>query len=117
MKDFNVEFSKEIYKEHIKAFSLGKFTEPGNEDKNSINKFIDEFNKTFEDIKQNTHISIAFGIGDNKTRAKLYQKVLKYNFKIVTLIHPSAIISSSVNIEKGTIIMPNVVINAKKYYR
>jgi UDP-N-acetylbacillosamine N-acetyltransferase len=72
---------------------------------------------SFEDIKQNTHISIAFGIGDNKTRAKLYQKVLKYNFKIVTLIHPSAIISSSVNIEKGTIIMPNVVINAKKYYR
>ena len=60
MKDFNVEFSKEIYKEHIKAFSLGKFIEPGNEKKNSIESFIDEFENTFKNIKLN-------GFDKNKT--------------------------------------------------
>lgn len=51
--DRNLKSAKEIYKEHIRAFSLGKFTEPGNEDKNSIDRFIKEFHKTFEDIKNN----------------------------------------------------------------
>jgi len=49
----DVKFSKEIYKEHIRAFSLGKFTEPGNDDKNSIDRFFEEFHKTFEEIKIN----------------------------------------------------------------
>ena len=53
MQKFDVEFSKNIYKEHIRAFSLGKFTEPGNDDKDSFEKFIDEFDKTFENIKAN----------------------------------------------------------------
>lgn len=53
MKNKDVKFAKEMYKEHIRAFSLGKFSEPGSEDKNSIDKFIEEFHKTFEDIKTN----------------------------------------------------------------
>ena len=53
MKDENVEFATDIYVEHIRAFSLGKFTEPGNETKGSIELFIEAFNKTFEDIKLN----------------------------------------------------------------
>ncbi len=53
MMDKDVRFAKEIYKEHIRAFSLGKFTEPGNEEKNSIDIFIEEFHKTFQDIKLN----------------------------------------------------------------
>lgn len=53
MMDKEVRFAKEIYKDHIRAFSLGKFTEPGNEDKNNIEKFFEEFHKTFKDIKNN----------------------------------------------------------------
>ena len=53
MLDKDVSFAQEIYEEHIRAFSLGKFTEPGNEEKNSINKFLEEFKKTFEDIQIN----------------------------------------------------------------
>jgi hypothetical protein len=53
MLKFDVEFSKHIYKEHIRAFSLGKFTEPGNDDKDSFDKFVNDFDKTFEDIKVN----------------------------------------------------------------
>lgn len=51
MKDRDVGFAKEFYIEHIKAFTLGEFTEPGNNEKNSIEKFIETFNNTFEDIK------------------------------------------------------------------
>ena len=53
MKDKNLMFATKFYKEHIRAFSLGKFTEPGSEEKNSIEKFFKDFDKTFEDIKVN----------------------------------------------------------------
>ncbi len=59
-KNKNVDFAKEIYIEHIRAFSLGSFTEPGNEDKNNSEIFIKEFNKIFENIKKN-------GFDKNKT--------------------------------------------------
>lgn len=49
----DVDFSKVIYKEHIRAFSLGKFNEPGNDEKNSFDKFINNFEETFNDIKAN----------------------------------------------------------------
>ncbi len=51
MLKFDVAFAKEIYKEHIRAFSLGKFAEPGNDDKNSIERFVEDFHATFESIK------------------------------------------------------------------
>ncbi|CAM1370242.1 conserved hypothetical protein [Tenacibaculum litoreum] len=49
----DLDFSKEVYKEHIRAFSLGKYTEYGNEDKIGIDRFISDFDKTFKDIKEN----------------------------------------------------------------
>ncbi|MCH5335830.1 MAG: UDP-N-acetylbacillosamine N-acetyltransferase [Campylobacter sp.] len=53
-------------------------------------------------------------IGENGTRKRIYEKVVKYNFKVVNLIHPSAVISSSAFLaEEGILIMPLVVINAK----
>ena len=67
---------------------------------------------TFEDVKNQNNIPIAFGIGNNNIRAKLFKKVKQNGFKIVTLIHPSSIISSSSNIGLGSVVMPNVVINA-----
>lgn len=67
----------------------------------------------FEDVKINNHIPIAFGIGNNSVRKKLLKKLLEYNFKILTLVHPSAIISPSTTLGIGTVVMPNVIINAK----
>ena len=67
---------------------------------------------TFEDIKNTKHIPIAFGIGTNTTRKKLFEKVSASGFEIVSLVHPSAIISSNVIVDIGTVVMPNVVINA-----
>lgn len=78
--------------------------------------FIDDGNNkypTFEDIKNTKHIPIAFGIGINTIRKKLFEKVSACGFEIVSLVHPSAIVSSNVTIDMGTVVMPNVVINAK----
>lgn len=55
---------------------------------------------------------ICFGIGDNKTRKILYDKVLNNGFDVVSLIHPTAILSSNIYIGEGSVIMPNVVVNA-----
>ena len=63
----DVKFAQNIYKEHIRAFSLGKFTEPGNEEKNSIDRFLEEFHKTFKDIKLN-------GFDGSKTLIPLSKK-------------------------------------------
>jgi hypothetical protein len=45
--------AKEVYKSHIKAFSLGKYAEPGNAKKNSIEKYYKDFQKIFKDIGSN----------------------------------------------------------------
>ena len=77
-------------------------------------KFIDDAKDnyiSFDEIKNND-IPIAFGIGDNKTRRKLFEKVINGGFSVATLIHPSAVISSNVKVGKAAVIMPNVVVNA-----
>ena len=51
--DKKSKFSKEIYTEHIRAFSLGEYTERGNKDKNNISRFIEDFHNTFGNIKKN----------------------------------------------------------------
>jgi len=51
MQDKNKKLATKVYKAHIKAFSLGKFTEPGNREKNSFEKFIEVFEKIFQSIQ------------------------------------------------------------------
>lgn len=68
---------------------------------------------SFEDINDKQHIPIAFGIGNNRTRQNLFDEVSQYGFEIVSLVHPTAIISSSVTLDIGTVVMPNVVVNSK----
>ena len=68
---------------------------------------------SFEDIKRTSGIPIAFGIGSNTIRSKLFKRVQNSDFDIISLIHPSSVISPSAKIGKGTVVMPNVVINAK----
>tara|TARA_B100000886_G_scaffold119798_1_gene80534 strand:+ start:23561 stop:24928 length:1368 start_codon:yes stop_codon:yes gene_type:complete len=49
----NPSYSKELYRDHIRAFTLGKFKEPGNKNKNNLEKFYLDFNNTFNSIKKN----------------------------------------------------------------
>ncbi len=66
---------------------------------------------SFEEIKNNTEIPIALGVGVNAVRKKLFKKIEEAGFAIATLIHPSAIVSDNVMIGKGSVVMPGVVIN------
>ena len=66
---------------------------------------------SFEEIKNNTEIPIALGVGSNGARKKLFEKIEEAGFAIATLIHPSAVISDNVTIGKGSVVMPGVVIN------
>lgn len=77
--------------------------------------FLDDVKKEYLKFDESLEkFDIFIAIGDNKTREKLYEKVLNCGFNVVNLIHPSAIISPSACIEQGgVLIMPNVVVNAK----
>ncbi|QKG29836.1 acetyltransferase [Campylobacter sp. RM16187] len=55
---------------------------------------------------------VIIAIGDNNTRKKLQDVVQKAGFNVVSLIHPSAVISSSAKICCGVVIMPRAVVNA-----
>ncbi|HBI6978915.1 TPA: hypothetical protein ACY4SF_000981 [Clostridium perfringens] len=59
-------------------------------------------------ISENTVFYPAFG--NNKVRVKWIQILEENNAGILTFIHKSAFISPSVNIEKGTIVMPKAII-------
>lgn len=56
---------------------------------------------------------IIIAIGSNKTREILQNRVEESGFNVVSLVHPSAIISPSAVIERGVVVMPKAVINAK----
>ncbi|MGW8168502.1 MAG: acetyltransferase [Sulfurovaceae bacterium] len=78
--------------------------------------FVDDWDnkfQSFEEIKSNTNIPIALGIGSNKTRKKLFEKAKLSGFELATLVHPNSIVSPSTAIGEGSVVMPLVVINAK----
>lgn len=56
---------------------------------------------------------IFIAVGDNKTRSALTKRVLDAGFSLVSLVHKSAVISQSVALARGVLVMPNAVINAK----
>lgn len=73
----------------------------------------DSKGKKFESSLPKYDIFIA--IGNNEIRKKLFYQISQSGFKIVNLIHKSAIISQSADIaeDAGILIMPYVVVNAK----
>ncbi|MBR1676860.1 MAG: hypothetical protein IJ706_06105 [Clostridia bacterium] len=49
----DMKFAKEMYAKHIEAFSEGYFVEPGNNFKNSLERFFSVFHDLIDDFKQN----------------------------------------------------------------
>jgi sugar O-acyltransferase (sialic acid O-acetyltransferase NeuD family) len=52
-------------------------------------------------------------IGDNRARAEMVQRALKFGWRPATLVHPSAIIEKTAEIGAGSCIAPAVVISCK----
>lgn len=59
-KKNDMTFARELYAKHIEAFSEGTFSEPGNEEKNSLEKYFEVFEKLIIEIKEN-------GFDENKS--------------------------------------------------
>lgn len=53
LKNKSKDLAKNIYKDHIRAFSLGTYKEPGNKKKIGVDKFIRDFESLYKNIKQN----------------------------------------------------------------
>lgn len=60
-------------------------------------------------FKENSDFFVA--IGDNRVREKICSELLLKEYHLVTLVHPSAVINSEVEIDVCTAIMAGVVIN------
>lgn len=52
------------------------------------------------------------GIGNNKFRGEILNRLEQEGFTIPVLIHPTAYISKSATIEKGTVVEPKAIVNA-----
>jgi len=52
----------------------------------------------------------ALAIGDNRIRSKWADKVEKMGFQLPTLIHPTAIIETNVNIGRGSVICAGAIV-------
>lgn len=63
-------------------------------------------------IKEDPEILFIISIGSNFIRKEIANKLEGIGASFGTAIHPSAIISSSVEIGNGTVVMPNSIINA-----
>lgn len=89
-----------------------------------IAKLDDRHNKVFEEqgvirgpvsyLKKilDPEIKLVFGIGSNQVRQDLAAKLGIPVASFISLVHPSAVISPSASVGKGTVIMPGVVVNA-----
>lgn len=66
---------------------------------------------TFEEYIKLYNYPIALGIGNNKIRKMVYEKIKAENLEVKTLVHERSIIANDVTLNEGVVIMPGVVIN------
>lgn len=55
------------------------------------------------------------GIGDNRLRAELIKKLEEIGYEVPVLIHPTAYVSKSATIERGTVLEPKSIVNANTH--
>lgn len=72
--------------------AIGKISE--------LNIFFDEYKTAF------------VGIGNNVLRGELIKKLEEIGYEIPVIVHPTAYISKTARIMKGTVIEPNAIVNA-----
>lgn len=60
---------------------------------------------------EETEVFVA--VGDNRRRLELYDDLADRGFRIATIIHPQACVSSSAEIGVGTVVCAGTVVNAR----
>ncbi|MYL69904.1 acetyltransferase [Halobacillus litoralis] len=64
----------------------------------------------FERMQENAGFVLA--IGNNRIRKNLVEQLQINTTRFISVIHPTAIVSPSATIGRGTVVMPKVVVNA-----
>ncbi len=59
--------------------------------------------------------SAFVGIGNNHLRGELIQKLEELGYNVPVLIHPTAYVSESAEIGKGTVVEPKALVNANTH--
>ena len=62
-------------------------------------------------LQKNAGANVALGIGNNSQREHVANQLTKFGGKLITAIHPSAIVASTAAIGCGVVIMPAAVLN------
>lgn len=71
--------------------------------------FVNYIPNPIDNTQQHTYFIPAFG--NNEFRLEWIEKLEKNGAKLATLIHPSAYVSPTATIQKGTVILPHAIIN------
>lgn len=84
------------------------------DDDESINTSmeLEVIGKTADAFTYKDEADFFVAIGSNPTREKIQEKLIEQGLKVVSLIHPSAVIGTDVEIGFGTAVMAGVVINS-----
>ncbi len=61
----------------------------------------------------NGHTGFFIAIGNNAVRARLAARLNQAGARILSLVHPQAIVSPSAQLGDGTLVMPGAIINAQ----
>lgn len=68
--------------------------------------------KTADAFTYKEEADFFVAIGSNATREKIQEKLIEQGLNLVSLIHPSAVIGTDVEIGIGSVVMAGVVINS-----
>ena len=64
-----------------------------------------------DDLDDVEHDGVFLALGDNRTRARLYDELSSRGETFATAIHPASTLASSVSIGDGTLVCAGVVVN------
>jgi sugar O-acyltransferase (sialic acid O-acetyltransferase NeuD family) len=64
-----------------------------------------------KDRTQQTPVAVVLGIGKNEARKEVAERCRSAGIKLLTAIHPGAVVSTSARIGDGTVIMARAVVN------